>query len=282
LKWIAIALSLSFLLTSLLYFAWTSSSSFLIHENGLDEETAVISMEQIIKRHPYKFVEPSNGKKVVFNNKFSQKAIKTLDSWKEIPSRELDESNPTVPLSSFSIIEQSLSPEDGNILFFSFHGKVNNGLIMHTIASQHPQLFVDGGDLLLHQYLTHNSTIEDKWASYDPQELTGFNKIAITEYIESLFRGYGGTQGEKRKMLSVHMTDAWEGGVDISWLISEFQRVGRVTHMIIITRNPLRAKISGWAPVRPHTHSLSLFPDLSLSPDLSLTLLTSHRRCGRD
>jgi hypothetical protein len=250
-KWITISLSLFLLFLSLIYAIslFVFDHDPLSHANGLenftdDETAAVISMEQIIKRHPYKFVEPSIGKKVVFNNKFSQKPIKNIDSWKEIPSRELEEGS-ELPLSSFSIIEDALSPEDGNILFFSFHGKVSNGLLMNTIAREHSELFVDGGDFLLHQYLTHNSTIQDKWASYHPEELTGLNKIAITEYIEKTFMGYGGTQGDKRKMISVHMTDAWEGGVEISWLISEFQRVGRVTHMVIISRNPLRAKISG-------------------------------------
>jgi hypothetical protein len=201
----------------------------------LNEE--IISMDQIIKRHPYNFLEPSNGQKVPFKNKLAAKNKKNLESWNDIP-RQLDQeaSSPSLEYSG---------NEGGNILFFSFHGKVNNANLMERITSQYSNLYVNGGDFLLHKYLTHNSSVEDKWASYDPSELTGLNKVMITDYIAKIFTGFGNNRSEKRKILSVHMTDAWEGGVDISWLISEFQRVGRVTHIVIITRNPIRAKISG-------------------------------------
>jgi hypothetical protein len=234
-------------MTICLYFFFSDFSAEIAFD-PIDEE--IISMDQIIKRHPYKFLEPSNGQKPIFKSKLSAKNVKNLESWRDLPSRQLDG----------EAAEQSLeysANEGGNVILFSFHGKVNNANIMERITSPYPNLFVNGGDLLLHQYLTHNSSVEDKWASYDPSELTGLNKVMITDYIAQIFHGFGNNRSEKRKILSVHMTDAWEGGVDIAWLISEFQRVGRVTHMIIITRNPIRAKISG----KP-----SLSPSLSLPP----------------
>lgn len=243
--------------------------------SNYNEKEPIISMEQIIKRHPYKLLEPSTGQKIHFNSNLLKQIPKGLDSW---GSKQSNDGN-IESIKKFASVDNPPG-EGGNIIFFSFHGKVSNSIIMKTLEKKYNQ-FIDGGDFLLQRYLKHNMTVEDKWASYNPDDLTGTNKLKISKYIESIFEGYGGSRLEKRKMLSVHMTDAWEGGVEISWLISEFQRVGKVTHVIIISRNPLRAKISGlYLSIfifNYHNNNIFYFKSYFLYPFLFFIDIVDHK-----
>jgi len=51
-------------------------------------------------------------------------------------------------------------------------------------------------------------------------------------------------------MVHVQMFDAWTNDVSIRWLMEALRDVGGVTHMVVLTRNPLRAKISDIAGTR--------------------------------
>jgi hypothetical protein len=96
----------------------------------------------------------------------------------------------------------------------------------------------------------HNRTSEDdsgEWGHHDASENSVRWQENIISRIEQTFEGYGPT---RRKMVHVRMFDAWTNDVSITWLIQALRDVGGVSHMIFLTRNPLRAKVSDIASTR--------------------------------
>lgn len=71
-----------------------------------------------------------------------------------------------------------------------------------------------------------------------------------------------GAREFRRKMVHVQMLDAWTNDVSITWLMEALRDVGDVTHMVVLTRNPLRAKISDIAGTR-YKHIIT--PDITCS-----------------
>jgi hypothetical protein len=194
----------------------SNSSNILLVDPGGDVEHEIQSMDEIVKRHPYPLKEPFEGP----NTRRSLLSEKTKGA-------------------NINVLNEGRT---GNVIFLSFHGRVANNIIMDSI-SENLDLF-NAGDLQLFKKLTHNESQQERWDSFSPSELSDRNKGEITKYITESFSHYG-TPLQSRMLLSVHMTDAWEVGVDITWLLSELMRVCDVTHVVMTSRNPIRAKISG-------------------------------------
>jgi hypothetical protein len=218
---------------------FTGNSNFSFSYDEYDDDGTTATMDDIMKRHAYKPMATD----AYHEKKQGSTLLTDGPPRKVLPPKLTDASS-----GERSIIDDTWKPdktriEFGNIVFFSFHGKVGNAVIMNELSKQLG--YVDGGDLLLQQKIRGNETVTDKWDSYDESNFNNVNKKAIIEYINSVFAGYGAEPLKARKMISVHMTDAWANSVDIPWLLEVLQRVGGVTHVVATVRNPIRAKISG-------------------------------------
>lgn len=198
-----------------------------------DDESSVLSMEDIVKRHPFAYREASASPL----ERFASSSLLTNGPPRKVSASPL---LPTPP-------SKELAPSPlGHIVFFSFHGRVGTSIIMKSLSEQLG--YVDGGDLLLQQKVQHNRSLpDDRWNEYDENSFTNANKETIRDIIKSEFAtpAAGLTTSTQRKMVSVHMTDAWANKVDISWLLEALHREGGVSHVISIVRNPIRAKLSG-------------------------------------
>lgn len=214
-------------------------SDFSYSFDEYDDDGTSTSMDDIMKRHPYK----PRATDAYHEKKKGSRLLSDGPPKKVLPPKLSDPASGERPILDTSNIEPSFQIEFGNIVFFSFHGKVGNSVMMHELSKRLG--YIDGGDLLLQQKIRHNESIADQWDSYDESKFNNVNKKVIIEHINSVFAGYGAKPLKARKMLSVHMTDAWANNVDIPWLLEVLQRVGGVTHIVAIVRNPIRAKISG-------------------------------------
>jgi hypothetical protein len=186
-------------------------------ESGDENET---TMEDIMKRHPYNVI-PDGGNEDL---KLSSTILKSH--------------------------ARSKSEEDeyGNIVLFSFHGRVGSVSILNALHQQYG--YQDGGHLNLDGI--HNRTSEDEgdeWGLHDATENSLQWQEVIVQRVEKAFNGYG-ARDFRRKVVHVRMFDAWTNDVSITWLVQALRDVGGVTHMVFLTRNPLRTKISDIASTR--------------------------------
>jgi hypothetical protein len=62
--------------------------------------------------------------------------------------------------------------------------------------------------------------------------------------IKQIFNNTGVAPLYSRKAISVHMANIWENGLQVDWLMDVMKTIGGVTHIIYVSRNPLRARIS--------------------------------------
>jgi len=194
-------------------------SSFLSSDFDAVEDNET-TMEDIMKRHPYNVI-PDGGNE---NLKHSSTILKTHAR----PKSEED--------------------EYGNIVVFSFHGRVGSVSLMNALHKQYG--YQDGGQLDLDGI--HNRSPEDakdEWGHHDASENSVQWQENIVERLDETFRGYG-AHDFRRKIVHVRMFDAWTNDVSITWLMQALRDVGGVTHMVLLTRNPLRAKISDAASTR--------------------------------
>jgi hypothetical protein len=194
--------------------------SFLSSDFEAAAEENETTMEDILKRHPYNNIIPDGGNEDL---KYSSTILKTHAR----PKTEED--------------------EYGNIIFFSFHGRVGSVSLLNALHQQYG--YQDGGQLVLDDI--HNRTTKDdeEWGHHDATENSEQWQSNIIARVQKTFTGYG-ARDFRRKMVHVRMIDAWTNDVSITWLIKALRDVGGVTHMVFLTRNPLRAKISDIASTR--------------------------------
>ena len=191
-----------------------------------ENETLDTVVDEIMKRHPY--VTVTNG------GNEDLKHSSTILKKHQRPRTEQD--------------------NYGNIVIFSLHGQVGSESLMNSLHQQYG--FQDGGHLYLDDI--HNSKEgegegqvgdEDEWGIHDATVNSELWQENIVARLERTFQGYG-SRDFRRKVVEVRMSDAWTNDVSITWLIEALRDVGGVTHMVLLMRNPLRAKISDIARTR--------------------------------
>lgn len=184
----------------------------------------------------YEYFSSITPKKSVAKTNYSSSVIRP-------PERSLPNSIPFYVKFSDSPLSDGIltHPDDvplRNIVFFSFHGRVGSSYIMNILAENFN--FINGGEFKLKETLS-GEYVPEPWSQPDQNMFTDINKVKTEHYIRDIFYNHG---EETHKMLSVHMTDAWSNEIDISWLIQALTTIGKVSHIIMIGRNPLRVKIS--------------------------------------